>query len=121
MIRDAASVLILLGAVLALLAGVGQLRFRDVFVRMHVATKPATLGLALVLLGALLRADGVAPSVKLGLAIVIQLVTAPVAAHLVGRAAYRAGEAEGLDLVVDDLAEADGDGADGADGPTARS
>lgn len=107
--RDLASLLILMGAVLALLAGVGQLRFRDVFVRMHVATKPATLGLALVLLGSLIRADGISPSVKLGLAIVIQIVTAPVAAHLIGRAAYRAGEAEGLDLVVDDLADAERD------------
>ena len=33
--------LILAGASLAALAGFGQLRFKDLFVRMHVATKPA--------------------------------------------------------------------------------
>ena len=77
--RILASSLILVGSVFALIAGWGQLRFRDVYVRIHVATKPATLGLALVLLGALIRADGIAPSAKLGLAIALQFVTAPVA------------------------------------------
>ena len=99
-------ILILAGAVFAAIAGIGQLRYDDVFVRIHVATKPATIGLMLVLGGALLTADGIAPSVKLGLAIGLQFLTAPVAAHLVGRAAYRAGVARNLDLVVDELADA---------------
>jgi multicomponent Na+:H+ antiporter subunit G len=110
--RTVASLLILSGAVFALLAGLGQLRFRDLFVRMHVATKPATLGLALVLAGAAIRADGIAPSTKLVLAIVLQFVTAPVAAHLVGRAAHQAGAADDLDLVVDDLARDEATEAD---------
>ena len=97
------SSLILIGALFALLAGWGQLRFHDVFVRMHVATKPATLGLALVLLGAAMQAEGLAPTSKLLLAIVLQFVTAPVSAHLIGRAAHQAGAADDLDLVVDDL------------------
>jgi len=101
-----AGVFILAGAAFAAIAGIGQLRYDDVFVRIHVATKPATIGLMLVLTGALLRADGVAPSVKFGLAIALQFLTAPVAAHLVGRAAYRAGAAKDLDLLVDELADA---------------
>jgi multicomponent Na+:H+ antiporter subunit G len=113
--RALASSLILLGSVFALLAGLGQLRFRDVFVRMHVATKPATLGLALVLLGAAIRADGIAPSSKLLLAIGLQFLTAPVAAHLVGRAAHQSGDAEDVGLVVDDLARDEARAADEAD------
>lgn len=105
--RILASSLILVGSVFALIAGWGQLRFRDVYVRIHVATKPATLGLALVLLGALIRADGIAPSAKLGLAIALQFVTAPVAAHLVGRAVYRASGTREFDLVLDELAGPD--------------
>lgn len=101
-----AELLILLGAVLALIAGFGQLRFNDVFVRMHVATKPATLGLALVLIGSLITIEGVDPAVKLVLAIFLQFLTAPVAGHLIGRAAYAAGAAEGAGLVIDELAEA---------------
>ena len=104
MMRILASGLVLFGAAFAMLAGLGVLRFRDVFVRMHVATKPSTLGLMLVLTGALIRADGLAPSFKLALAIVLQFLTAPVAAHLVGRAAYQAGAADDADLVVDELA-----------------
>ena len=69
-------ILILAGAVFAAIAGIGQLRYDDVFVRIHVATKPATIGLMLVLGGALLTADGIAPSVKLGLAIGLQFLTA---------------------------------------------
>lgn len=107
--RLLASSLILAGSVFALLAGLGQLRYRDVFVRMHVATKPATLGLALVLAGAAIRVDGVAPSTKLVLAIVLQFLTAPIAAHLVGRAAHRTGAADGLDLVSDDLTRDEAD------------
>ena len=42
------AVLMLSGVALALLAAVGLLRFPDVFSRMHAATKPATLGLLLV-------------------------------------------------------------------------
>jgi multicomponent Na+:H+ antiporter subunit G len=98
------ALLILLGSTFALVAGLGVLRFRDVFIRMHVATKPATLGLLLVLTGALLRADGLAPATKLGLAIVLQFLTAPVAAHLVGRATYHAGGLDDVELEVDELA-----------------
>lgn len=110
-----ASVLMVAGALLALIAAWGQLRFDDVFVRIHLATKPATLGLALVLTGALIDADGLAPSAKLGLAIALQFATAPISAHLVGRAAHLAGDASRDDLVVDDLAQRS-DGT--ADGPT---
>lgn len=80
---------IVAGSLLALLAAVGLQRFDDVFARMHAATKPATLGLVLVLGGASLIVPGPGVLAKLFLVILLQFVTAPVAAHLVGRAAYR--------------------------------
>jgi multicomponent Na+:H+ antiporter subunit G len=43
--------LLLTGTALAVLAGLGLVRFPDVFSRMHAATKPATLGLLCVTLG----------------------------------------------------------------------
>lgn len=99
-----AEVLMLIGAVFALLAGWGQIRYdRDVFIRMHLATKPATLGMALALIGAAILAPSLSATSKLLLAIVLQFVTIPVSAHLVGRAAHQAGEAEGLDQVIDEL------------------
>jgi multicomponent Na+:H+ antiporter subunit G len=87
----AAYALISFGALLMLLAGIGVLRLPDVFSRMHAGTKAASLGLACVLAGiALVTPDAVA-RVKLVVAIVFQFLTAPVAAHLIGRAAYRSG------------------------------
>ena len=55
------------------------------YARMHVATKPATLGITMCLAGAALRADSGSTATKLVVAIVFQLVTTPVAGHLLGR------------------------------------
>ena len=110
MIELVSGILMLVGAVLALIAGIGLQRFDDTFARMHAATKPATLGLALVLTGAALQVDDVGDVVKLLLVVVLQFVTAPVGGHLVGRAAYRAGTEMSPDTEVDELAGVDTDG-----------
>lgn len=102
-----ADVLMLAGAALAVIAGAGLQRFDDVFARMHAATKPATLGLTLVLVGAALRMPDAGGVAKLLLVIVLQFITAPVGMHLVGRAAYRAGTELSAATAIDELAEAD--------------
>lgn len=99
-----AATLVLVGAGLSLVAGVGLVRMPDVFSRMHAATKPATLGLVLVAAGGVLRVATGADATKLVLVVALQFLTAPVASHLVGRAAYRAGALRSL--VVDELAGA---------------
>lgn len=99
-----AAVLILTGVGLGLLAGVGLQRFPDIFSRMHAATKPATLGLVLVLAGAAFRVENRGDVAKLVLVIVLQFITAPVGAHLVGRAAYGDGTRVGPQLQCDELA-----------------
>lgn len=85
------AVLLLTGVSLAVLAALGLQQFDDVFARMHAATKPATLGLLLILVAAGLSLTDRAGVTKLALAVILQLVTAPIGAHMVGRAAYRAG------------------------------
>jgi multicomponent Na+:H+ antiporter subunit G len=85
-----AAALMLAGAVIAVIAAVGLHRLPDVYARMHVATKPATLGIALCLTGAALEASSTSTATKLVLAIVFQLVTTPAAGHLLGRAAHAA-------------------------------
>ena len=97
------SVLLLSGVALAVLAGLGLVRFPDVFSRMHAATKPATLGLLLVVLGAALQQDERSNATKLLLVAAFQFLTSPVAAHMIGRAAYRSGTGDLDDLVVDEL------------------
>jgi multicomponent Na+:H+ antiporter subunit G len=83
-----ASTLIIGGAVLALIAAIGLNRFDGVFPRLHAATKPATLGLALVLFGAATLAVERGDVAKLLVVVALQFVTAPVGAHLLGRATY---------------------------------
>ncbi|CAN5705141.1 monovalent cation/H(+) antiporter subunit G [soil metagenome] len=110
-----AGVLVLTGAGLTLLAAVGLQRFDDVFARMHAATKAATLGLILTVLGASLRLSEASQVSKLLLVIALQLLTAPVAAHLVGRAAYRSGDQLGPNTSIDELADAEIDPTDPID------
>jgi multicomponent Na+:H+ antiporter subunit G len=99
-----AAVLILVGVAFAVTAGLGLQRFPDVFARMHSATKPATLGLVLVLAGAALRVEQAGDVAKILLVIVLQFITAPVGAHMVGRAAYRAGTELSPMTTIDELA-----------------
>ena len=99
-----AAALILLGSALALLAGIGVVRLPDVFARMHAATKPATLGLALICLGAAVSDTQLADIAKLALVVLLQFLTAPVGAHMVGRAAYHAGGLVHRETVLDELA-----------------
>lgn len=99
------AVFLLGGALLAVIAGAGLQRFQDVFARMHAATKPATLGLALVLIGAALRMPDIGSVAKLVLVIVLQFATAPVGSHLVGRAAYRSGTQMSTATRIDELGD----------------
>jgi multicomponent Na+:H+ antiporter subunit G len=100
------SILVLTGVTLTLTAAIGLHRFPDVFARMHAATKPATLGLMLTLLGTAIRMGGAGDVAKLALVIVLQFITAPVGAHMIGRAAYRAGTELADDTTIDELADA---------------
>lgn len=84
-----AGVLVLAGAVLALTAAIGVVRFPDTLARMHSATKPQVLGLILVLIGALIRLRGSHDAGMVTVSIIFTLITAPVVAHRVGRLAYQ--------------------------------
>jgi multicomponent Na+:H+ antiporter subunit G len=99
------------GALLAFAAGVGVVRFPDLLARMHSATKPQVLGLVLVLIGLALRLRSGPALWMLLLVAVFQMLTSPVAAHMVGRAGYRTGKVRHELLVVDELT-ADQDAAD---------
>src|SRR6188768_2063921 len=101
----AAAICLLGGAFLAFAAGVGVLRFPDLLSRMHAGTKPQVLGLILMLVGLALRLRSGGAVWALVLVAVFQLLTAPVAAHMVGRAGYRTGKIRDDLLVVDELTD----------------
>ncbi|RAO32315.1 UPF0091 protein [Micromonospora noduli] len=96
---------LLAGALLALAAGIGVLRFPDALSRMHAATKPQVLGVLLLLLGIALRLRSPADLGMILLVAVFQLATAPVAAQMIGRAAYRSGRLDRSLLDADELAD----------------
>lgn len=83
------SVLIVLGGAFAAVAGLGLVRLPDVLMRMHASTKAGTLGVGLIVAGVSVHFGGALVVAKAILIIAFLLLTAPVAAHLIGRAAYR--------------------------------
>lgn len=114
MIDILAGTCLILGSLLALVAGIGLVRFPDVLTRMHAATKPQTLGILLVLLGLALRVEDRSTLTVIGVAAVFQLVTAPVSAHMLGRAALRAGHIDRTRLTRDDLSDESGESGESA-------
>lgn len=88
---------------MSLAASIGLVRFPDLLSRMHSATKPQVLGLLLMLvaLALMLRSWALIP--VLILAWVFQLLTAPVSAHMVGRAGYRTKHLRKELLSIDEL------------------
>ena len=92
MMREALIIFFLFfGAVMTLVAAIGCLRLPDVYTRMHAATKSGTLGVMGMVLALMIEAGTLSVSIRGVLVILFFLLTAPVAAHMIGRAAYRSG------------------------------
>jgi multicomponent Na+:H+ antiporter subunit G len=91
MIDIIAGALLISGSTLALTAAIGIVRFPDVLTRMHAATKPQTLGILLILAAVALRLRDPSSVAFIVVIALFQLLTAPVSAHMVGRATFRAG------------------------------
>jgi multicomponent Na+:H+ antiporter subunit G len=84
-------VLAAFGALLILVAGIGIVRLPDVLTRMHASSKAGTLGAVCILLAVALRFGDFVITVKTVLIVLFLFLTAPVAAHMIGRAGYRSG------------------------------
>ena len=95
--------LILLSGFLSMAAGIGVLRFPDVPSRLHAATKPQVLGLAVVLLAIVLRVPTWGVLSTAVLIMTFQLLTQPMTAHMVARSAYRSDHVRRDLLIEDDL------------------
>ncbi|HEV2819093.1 MAG TPA: monovalent cation/H(+) antiporter subunit G [Solirubrobacteraceae bacterium] len=87
----AAGVLVVLGLIMLTLAVVGIYRMPDVYTEIQATAKGAALGIVALALAALLTGDG--PVVARAVLIAVFLViTAPLAAHALVRAAYLSDE-----------------------------
>lgn len=97
-------ILMLIGAFLVLIAGIGIIRMPDVFLRMAATTKAATIGISTLVLGTAFHFNE--PEVwarAIGIALFL-ILTSPVAAHAIGRAAYNMGDALWGGTQFDDIA-----------------
>ena len=85
------AILLLSGSLLALVAALGLFRLPDLFTRMHASSKAGTAGSGLLLLGVAMQSGEIEVWIKCLLTIGFFVLTAPVAAHLLAKAAVRAG------------------------------
>lgn len=83
-----AAALLLAGTFFVLVSALGALRFPDLFMRMHAATKAGPLGAGLILAAAVIVFGATAVTTKAVLVFMFLLLTTPVGAHVLGRVAY---------------------------------
>lgn len=84
-------VFILAGTIFILLSALGIIRMPDLYTRMSATTKASTLGIGLVLTGTVLFWQDAAITFRAAAIIIFLFLTAPVAAHIIGREAWSRG------------------------------
>ncbi len=98
-----AQILIFIGAFFMFVAALGVFRMPDLYMRLHANTKSATFGVFFLLLGAAIHFWDFAITARAAAIIIFLFATAPVAAHILGRAAYIAGAPLWNGTLSDDL------------------
>ncbi|PSF06088.1 Na+/H+ antiporter subunit G [Marinobacter fuscus] len=97
--------LLLAGASFMLLAAIGVVRLPDLPTRMHATTKAGALGAMLTMGGVAIYFADSAVSARAIAIVVFILLTAPIAAHVIGRAGYFTGVTLWEGTVKDELRE----------------
>lgn len=103
MIEGLSTALLLAGATLLLLAAIGLTRMPDLFTRMQATAKGTTLGISCMLLAVAAHFMQLGITSRALATIVFFFLTAPVTAHLIGRAAYFMGLPLWSGSVIDEL------------------
>ncbi len=106
---------LLAGSLLALVAGVGLLRFRTPYARFHAAGKASPVAFLLVAAGSATE-TGWGGAALLLVTATAMVLTLPVGVHLLFRATHRT--AGGAHLVVDDLVGAEAYAAEALSHPS---
>lgn len=95
--------LVAVGTALLLIAAIGTLRLPDIFLRMSATSKASSLGASCLLLALAAASGDVGIAVRALAGTIFLLLTTPVAAHMIGRAAYLSGTPIWKGTVRDDL------------------
>jgi multicomponent Na+:H+ antiporter subunit G len=98
-----ASILLVLGGVFAFIAALGVLRMPDIMMRIHASTKAGTLGVGFIMAAVAVYFAELGVVSRAIAAIIFMFVSAPVASHLIARAAYRMGVKLTEDTVIDEM------------------
>lgn len=83
--------LIVIGAAFALVAAIGVIRLPDLYSRMHAASKAGTVGSGAMLIALAVVSYDPATTLRALAAVAFIMLTAPVSAHLLAKAAYAVG------------------------------
>ncbi|MBW3098638.1 monovalent cation/H(+) antiporter subunit G [Pseudohoeflea coraliihabitans] len=95
---------VLIGALFALVASIGLLRLPDLYSRMHAASKAGTVGSGLLLIALAIHAGEAGVMARALAGVIFFLLTAPISAHLLAKAAYAVGYRLGPTAVRDEMA-----------------
>ena len=98
------AVLSTIGAFAIFFASLGILRMPDFYLRLSVTVKAATMGVGLLLICATILFPDVSVATKAIAIIFFLIITSPIAAHMIGRAAYFTGTPLWKETIVDELA-----------------
>jgi len=99
-----AEVLMLIAGLIAMLAGLGLLRFETAYARFHAAGKASPVAFLIAALGASTQVGWVGTA-YLAIAAMAMILTLPVGVHLMFRAVHRT--TPGDHLAIDDLSPAE--------------
>ena len=91
MIEIASAAIIIIGVLFILTSAIGVVRLPDFYIRVSAITKAATLGVACIMVGVAIYFNEVDVALKASAIFVFLLITSPIAAHIIGRAAYEDG------------------------------
>ncbi len=104
MIEVVVALLLIIGTTFTLIAAIGVLRMPDVYLRLQVSTKGATLGAGVILLAVAVYFAEFGIVVRALLIIAFIFLTTPISGHMLARAAYRIGVPLWESSVIDELA-----------------
>ena len=96
------AILIAVGLIFDFFGCLGLIRFPDVYNRLQASAKCITLGTCGILLGLICFKGFTATGIKALLCLVFIILTAPVSAHALARAAYRSGVKPWSGTIVDE-------------------
>jgi multicomponent Na+:H+ antiporter subunit G len=96
-------IMMVIGALFILIASLGIIRLPDLFMRMHSNTKSATLGVFFMMMGLAIHFASLSILIRAFSVVLFFMITAPVAAQTIARAAYFSGVPLWEGTLSDDL------------------